>query len=432
MQNDIIISPKLTVAAFGSWYFFVKLSPEKDKSWRSRRKYLLKRYLGMFSEFLGREPILSDLSRETILKFVATIENCKHGRPEARQLLGKLRIQAMQAGVLPNERGTLTSIEPRPRRVRGGSGEGMQKPLPLSEAEGTLWHLCIAKYFKTCIGIRSQTTRYHYTLALREFRRFLGHEPTLADLTEDSVLGWMVAMRSAGGKQNATINSSKHRIIALWEWAARKRLVDEFPTIADLKEPRRTPKAWSQEQLNTLLSACQHQQGLILGVPASLWWTGLHLVLWDCGERISAILALTWSHVNLDGGRLDIPAELRKGQGQDMSYSLHPDTVAVLRSLRAATDKDEIFPWRCTRAYLFMVYTKLLKDAGLPHDRVSKFHRMRRSVASHMAAAGGNATRALAHSSEEVTRRSYLDPSITGTAGPAQILFRPTTEGGAS
>jgi hypothetical protein len=50
---------------------------------------------------------------------------------------------------------------------------------------------------------------------------------------------------------------------------------------------------------------------------------------------------------------------------------------------------------------------------------------MRRSVASHLQAAGIDACTALGHSSPEVTRKSYLDPRIVVTAKTCDVLFDP-------
>jgi integrase len=49
---------------------------------------------------------------------------------------------------------------------------------------------------------------------------------------------------------------------------------------------------------------------------------------------------------------------------------------------------------------------------------------MRRSVASHYEAAGGNATELLGHSSRSVTL-AYLDPRIVPQQHAVDLLFRP-------
>jgi hypothetical protein len=74
---------------------------------------------------------------------------------------------------------------------------------------------------------------------------------------------------------------------------------------------------------------------------------------------------------------------------------------------------------------LWPAYTEILKRAGLPHDRKSKFHRMRRTVASFFEAAGANATALLGHSARSVTE-GYLDPRLVRTPQPSELLPRPT------
>jgi integrase len=53
-----------------------------------------------------------------------------------------------------------------------------------------------------------------------------------------------------------------------------------------------------------------------------------------------------------------------------------------------------------------------------------QFYSLRRSFASHLAAAGGDAREGLGHSSESVTRR-YLDPRVTNAGKPADWQMLP-------
>ena len=73
--------------------------------------------------------------------------------------------------------------------------------------------------------------------------------------------------------------------------------------------------------------------------------------------------------------------------------------------------------------YLWKKFGDLLTVAGLPNDSRSKFHRIRKSVASHAEARGGNATAMLRHSKREVTE-AYLDPTIAKQQQPSDVLFR--------
>lgn len=82
------------------------------------------------------------------------------------------------------------------------------------------------------------------------------------------------------------------------------------------------------------------------------------------------------------------------------------------------------FEWPYCKTYLWLMFGKLLRQAGLPNGRRDKFHKIRRSVASWFEVAGGNATELLGHSGREITRL-YLDPTICQKPQAADRLFRP-------
>ena len=197
-----------------------------------------------------------------------------------------------------------------------------------------------------------------------------------------------------------------------------------WPTVTRIPEPVRIPVAWSREDLDRLFRAADTERLLISGVPSPSWWRTLHLVAWDTGERITALLGCCWSH--LSGEWLTIPAELRKGKRSDRAYRLAPQTLAALERIREP-ERPEIWPWPYHRSYLWIRYRIIRQRAGLPTDRRSAFHRIRRSVASHYEAAGGNATELLGHESRATTR-AYLDPRIVETPQAVDLLFRPIRE----
>jgi len=122
-------------------------------------------------------------------------------------------------------------------------------------------------------------------------------------------------------------------------------------------------------------------------------------------------------------GWLVIPAEVRKGQAEDRTYRLSAESTGWLETIRRPK-RDLIWPWPFAESYLWIAYKRLRKRAGLPSDRRSSFHRMRRSVASHFEAAGGNATELLGHSDRRLTQRSYLDPRFCKAPQAVDRLFR--------
>lgn len=369
----------------------------------SQRLRELRRFGTLLAEFLKRPPIVKDLTPDVMTPFV---DWCKENFGEHHTTFKQLEIGfslCRFVGSAP------TTISRRGRKTR-----------PLSDAPGTLWGLCLNRYFKVNIDIRNERTRDHYRGAIYDLKEAIGHDPEPADLTDENIAKMMI-MLGDRGLTPSSVNDRRKRLRALWEWAARKRIVDEFPTIRKVKEPRRIPKAWTLEQLSRLFAACKAQPGFIVpGIAAADFWPALHLLLWDSSERLGAVLELRWEWLNPDGV-LEVPYHVRKGQGEDAVYVLRPQTMAALARLKPA-GHDLIFVWPNSRGTIYSHYNRILKRAGLPTDRKSKLHRMRRSVASHLQARGYDACAALGHSSPKVTKDSYLDPMIVGSVRPSEVL----------
>jgi integrase len=268
---------------------------------------------------------------------------------------------------------------------------------------------------------RSQRTLVLFRYTLKQFGLYLGREPTLddlQDLTLGNYLQYLIDLKRA----KASVNKERRQLVAIWNFAARRRYVGQFPEIPPVPEPERIPKAWTTGDLQRIAAACRTAGqftalGTYEGIPAADWWLALHAVLWDTGERIKAILQLQWT--DLSGDWLTVPAEYRKGSKRPMQFKLRLETVELLEAIRRPS--GEIFPWPFSATYVYFVYKKILKTAGVEYDRQSKFHRMRRSVASHIAAAGGNPSLALGHSNPATTAR-YLDPKIARSVPISEVL----------
>lgn len=260
----------------------------------------------------------------------------------------------------------------------------------------------------------------HYELAICRFAEYVGHEPRIADLTDDAMRGfmaWTVSRRSA-----TTANDRRKCLLALWTFCAKRGLLLKWPTVPKMPEPKRIPRAWTRDQLLALIKSCQEAKGRIGKVLAKDWWLAFHLTAWDTAERTRALLSLRWDWLDMDRGILYAPAEARKGKRKDALYQLMPDTVEALRAIRA-NKSQIIFAGLGHHSAFYKRYEVILRRAGLPSDRSCKPQKMRRSHASHLKAAGGDPTASLMHESDSTTRVSYLDPSICDTP-PAAKLFR--------
>lgn len=287
-------------------------------------------------------------------------------------------------------------------------------------SDTVLLHLCESLYFPRNPRIRCEATRKQYRYALADFGASLGHPAELDDLTDDNIVAMMSFLRERK-LATKTINERRGRINALWSWLAKRGITKTWPTVTAIPEPKRLPLAWSDDELWKLWDALGKVQGTIAGIPANLWWRSLHLAAADSAERIGALLKCEWSHLN--GNWLIVPAELRKGESQDMAYEMKEDTLSMLAVLRAY-GHTQIWPWPLWSTYLWTRYRTIRRKAGLPTDRRSAFHRIRRTVATRYEAAGGNATELLGHSSRAITQKSYLDPRFLKKLSAGGMLFR--------
>lgn len=271
-------------------------------------------------------------------------------------------------------------------------------------------------------GKSKETARLHRH-TIRAFGKYLGRTPTLADLTDTLVSGLMHWGRERG-LAAPSVNKWRNHLCALWRFACRKGLVKEWPDVEPDPEPEIIPRAWMPAEFDQVLAACRSRQGWIAGIRADLWWTAIHLLIYDTSERIGAVRRLEWQDLDIDGRWVTFQAENRKGGRKASMYRIDPETVEALKLIQSP-QRAVVFPWDRCYSYLWTKYKAVLKDAGLPHDRRSKFHRIRRTTASLYEANGGDATELLGHSSRRVTR-SYLDPRIVKAPQAIDRLPRPS------
>lgn len=274
-----------------------------------------------------------------------------------------------------------------------------------------------AKFILHNRRIRNPKTASHYRLAIRQYCDAIGSpDATIHDLSDDG----LVALEKHLLDRHAipTVNSQISRVKAVWRWLAQRQHLQTWPTLARLKEPEPTRRAWDVGQLRAILVACEKTPGEIDGVPASEWWRMWHLLQWETGERTGGMLALRWEWLTADG--LDIPAEARKGH-KAAYYRL---SAALLDELRlfAVPRRDMIFPWPLSKASFWNHYGRLLIRAKLPATRKDKPQKMRRTHLTWWMVGGGDPTSRAKHASAETTRRHYIDERLVKQIDPSEIL----------
>lgn len=249
--------------------------------------------------------------------------------------------------------------------------------------------------------------------AINQFSLWLGRPATTADLDDLVVSKFLQARR----EKIAPVSVARERsgILALWNLAQARALVKYRPCVQAELVPERTPRALTVDELRRLADSAATASGWVGPVPAGKFFLGLMLTMFETGERISAVL---WTP--RDGWRrpfLTIPPHVRKGGRQERIYEVSQQ-VADLIDATSAHDGPTVFWWPYSTNALRSRWKAITRAAGLGDGRDVQFHALRRSTASHLIAAGGDATQQLGHSCERITRKSYIDPRITMAGKP--------------
>jgi len=277
------------------------------------------------------------------------------------------------------------------------------------------------------LGKSPKTIRL-YKCSIKCFSDHLGRAATLADLTDESLapfLLWRISQTS-----RASANKDRVQICAIWRFANAKQMVDKLPTIPSIVSPEQIPIAWTLEEMARLFEACKSTTGVYYDRKDARWvmtqaafWFALVSVIWETGERIGAVMSLERS--DIAGEFISFRAETRKGGKLPTAKRLRPETSGLVLCLLdqwidpQATDK--VFPWALNDNQLWAHFRAVIRSAGLPSGRKYMFHCIRKSVASHVEANGGDAQKALNHASR-VSTAKYLDPRIVKPVQPIDHL----------
>lgn len=264
--------------------------------------------------------------------------------------------------------------------------------------------------------------------AITQFSRWLGRPAMLDDLEDLVVSQWLTAM----GEQKSPNSVARERsgILALWNLAQGRGLVKLRPTVAPELVPQAIPRAFTADELARLADSARVAIGWIGPVPARVFFPALIAVGLESGERISALLNTPvrgWARPTLT-----VPASVRKGRRQERVYELSPEACDLVDAVSRHSGPT-VFWWTASGTALRKRWKTITRRAGLGDGRDVQFHALRRSTASHLAAAGLDSTAFLGHSSDRVTRRSYLDPRVVDANRPKAWqsmprVFRPEPE----
>lgn len=260
-----------------------------------------------------------------------------------------------------------------------------------------------------------------YRHCIRIFRKYLGREPQLSDLAEDTLAGFLSFCTRVLGNRSVTANNRVRHLKAIAKLAKRRKLIPELPEIDLLKVPKRRKVALSMEELGRLLGACQAQPGFVGIVPAGQWWHNFVTFAYRTALRRRALLGARWEMLN--GNILTVPSELVKTL-VDAVFVLPDDFVQSLNEM----PRDEsglIFPLGKSERQFLVHFRRIRSQAGLP-DIKDPLHQLRRTAATHIANAYGITTaQQVLHHACLATTQSYVDPALSDAGGKVAALPQP-------
>jgi len=298
---------------------------------------------------------------------------------------------------------------------------------------------------------RSPATARLYGCTIRAFGKWLGRPPELRDLDE-LVLASYLEYR-AGRVAPLTAEKERTQLVALAGLAFERRLLDVKPQCPPGAIPDRVPQAWSLDELRAVMVAAadpatyadrRNGRPKLFPLPPTVadastsaatkarFFSAFLPALYETGERCGAMLEARIEDFDLP--HLVVRAEARKGRKRDRVYRLTDATCDRIKAAIGGRAEGLVFVWPWTRTLIWREFGKAVKAAGLNTRKRLRFHQIRRSAASHYAAAGGDAVEMLDHSSPKITKRWYLDPRLVDRGQrPCDILppIVPPSEPGA-
>lgn len=254
----------------------------------------------------------------------------------------------------------------------------------------------------------NQQCRRQYLMTLARWAEHLGREPQVSDLDAIVVQRYIASRRET--VKAATAKKDRSQIAALHRYCAECRYAERFPTYPQIRAPGRIPRAYTVADVSALLREALRKRPPIRGttLPPHMFLSTLVRCCWESAERIGAHLALEWQDVDLAGRYVVFRAEGRKGATRDIMRPISHELATWMEQIRGA-EGERVWPWHADKSTLWHHFGALCKRAGVVNRG---FHGLRKSAASYIAAAGGDATQLLDHSNPAITKRHYLDETI--------------------
>lgn len=362
---------------------------------------------------LGREPYVADLCDSLRQRLrIGLDQNAAHKASTRLNSLWKYAAALGLAG----------EYKPSPNW-------GCKKAEPVGEP-GTVAH-----FFQTVYKPQTQrgSSRFHvlnYLAMLRKLPICFKRDLLLSELSA-ATLAEFLAWCEETGLAPGRVKCMRSCLLAIWRYAHDSHLAAPVAGVRRMKIPHEEPDAWSLRELARIIEAARQLKAEpINGIPANDFWTAMLLVGWYTGLRRRALFAIEPKNVDLASGWIYVPAKAMKNS-LGKRFRIGPDAI---EAVRAIFDRSRRFLFAAVGGELSQCvrrdFPKILRAAEVEGSclQTCHFHKLRRTTATHVAAAAGLAAASalLGHGSPELLKR-YIDRRYI--VGNDATDFLPTIRG---
>lgn len=247
-----------------------------------------------------------------------------------------------------------------------------------------------------------------YACTVRNLEAWHGRPILLSNLSDDLLNRWLVWL-SATGICKTTVANHRRFMLAIWRHAFQGREVDTPPLrVRKIQTPRTLPEAWSIQQMNLLLSACEQIGGrnIPVGVARSAFWRALVLTAWCTGLRLGDLLSIRREQIGTDGSLI----VQQQKTGWPVLCRLSAEAISAIDRI-GHTPNGVIFGKRLSRGVLFADFRQIVARAGL----YGTSKKIRKSGATAVEGLTPGAAKAfLGHQTHGLAYRHYVDPTKIG------------------
>jgi len=386
----------MTLAAFYAEHFEPDCLCHKGRDSRTAHRRAVERFV----EFLGREPMLTDLRYETIEVFAAWLtENGfgSNGGYNGRSCLLAAWRHAYVVGLIDEGPQIRKRKKPRP------AVEFLTKPIAPGAVPSTLMELVRAYSIERGLSARSASQiRY----VVQSYGQFLNRRPRMADLREDRINQWIIQLQESKLAPE-TISNRRRTIKTLWQAAFIARYVSEPPLrLRRVRVPQRIPFAWSHGQLSQLLAVIETLEGRLFrhGVECAVFWRAWVLTAYYSGLRPCDLLQIRFDQIS-ETGRVVI---IQQKTGNSVKCCLPPECLKAIEASRPPNRRyvfrDLISPGRLQKGFRAIVRKAKLRGSAKT---------LRATGATYCEdQTPGSAMKFLGHRTPGLAYKHYVDPRL--------------------